>query len=694
MKRIGKKRNLVFVLPLVLLVGIGLWLYTSRGSSNKKIRHIVLISIDTCRSDHLSCYGYPRETTPTIDKLANECVVFTDVVTPVPLTLPAHTSMLTGTIPPHHGKHDNMAEILDESCLTLAELLKTRGYRTGAFVSTFILNSRFGLNRGFDVYDDHLGQKDDSERRADETNRAAFEWLDQQPRDKPLFLFLHYYDPHDAYQPPEPYASTFKDDLYAGEIAYTDHCIGQVIAKLRALGLYDSSLIVITGDHGEMLGEHGEKTHMFFVYQSALKVPLLFKLPGHHASRKINTLVSIIDIVPTVCDLLEIQSPAGIEGMSLAHCLGKKPAPPEDRHVYCESMYATKYEANSLLGLVTDRWKYIQTTRPELYDLMEDPGESNNLIEAQPHRARILKDRLAQILEETVRQGKPGETTSLDEESLRHLRSLGYVAGGTVKEDFSFDQSKEDPKDLAAFHDTYRTAAEYVKQGNYEQVRILGGVLIQQRPQFYELYDLMADTALKQEDYAGAVPYAEKSLELKPDRFKVHFNLGVAYSKLDRNDEAAEQFEKVLQLIPQDSPSLRDERISTHNRLGLLRARQNQYELAISQFKKTLQLNPDQPHMLNAFARMLSTCPDERLRNSSSAIELAQRACTLTKSQNPLYLNTLAISYAADNNFEKAIETAKTALAYAQSTGDAELIKREQMQLALLEKASAEFGAR
>jgi arylsulfatase A-like enzyme/tetratricopeptide (TPR) repeat protein len=607
-------------------------------------------------------------------------------MTPIPLTLPAHTSMLTGTIPPHHGKHENKDVHFDPSHVTLAALLKTKGYRTGAFVGSQILNGRFGLNRGFDTYHDRFAQQDQSgprsERRAEEVNRAAFAWLEKQ-KDDPVFLFLHYYDPHYTYDPPEPFATTFKESPYAGEIAYADHCIGEVVAKLKSLDMYESSLIIVTGDHGEMLGEHGETGHMYFIYQSAMKVPLVYKLPGSNAAHKIDDIASIIDIVPTVCDLLDIDPPAGIQGKNLAPYFSNTPPESDDRHLYCESLYPTKYEGNSLLGLISKRWKYIQTTRPELYDLQEDPGEQTNLVEAQPHRARILKDRLAQILEQTVRQEEAQENTPLDPELLKHLLSLGYVTGSSVKEDFSFDQSKEDPKDLIGFHEGYRKFSRLVAQNELADARALGERLLKQRPGIYGLYELLSATALNQKDYGNAIRYGEKALALKPGRFKVHYNLGVAYSKSKQNEAAAKHFELVLEFMPKDQTVSLAKRVQVHRQLGLVRAREKKFDLAIVQFKEALKLNPKHPGMLNALAWILVTCPNQALKDPSKALELAQQACALTQSKYPVFLNTLAMAYATLNNFSEAVKTSERALALAQAKGDQALVTKLQKQLDL-----------
>jgi len=229
------------------------------------------------------------------------------------MTLPAHASMLTGTIPPYHGVHENIDYKLGPSHVTLAEMLHRSEFTTCAIIGAFVLDSQFGLNQGFEYYNDQFEKPVEDaeigERRGEETTDLALKWLGRH-KDDPFALFLHYYDPHTMYDPPEPFASKFPDNLYAGEIAYTDYCIGQVIKKLKDLGLYKSALIIITSDHGEMLGEHGEEDHKYFIYQSAVKVPLIFKLPGRDKSLKIDAPVSIIDIVPTIC---EIQS--GLSGL-------------------------------------------------------------------------------------------------------------------------------------------------------------------------------------------------------------------------------------------------------------------------------------------------------------------------------------------------------------------------------------------
>jgi arylsulfatase A-like enzyme/Tfp pilus assembly protein PilF len=682
------RKSLLLIMLVILLAGAGIWFVVQQRSSIPAIRHVVLISLDTCRADHLSCYGYAQPTTPHIDALARQGYLFSHAFTPIPMTLPAHASMLTGTIPPHHGKHENKDVHFDPSHVTLAALLKTKGYRTGAFVGSQILNGRFGLNRGFDTYNDRFAQRGQSERRAEEVNRVAFAWLEKQ-KDNPVFLFLHYYDPHDAYDPPEPFATTFKESPYAGEIAYVDHCIGEVIAKLKSLDMYESSLIIVTGDHGEMLGEHAETFHMYFIYQSAVKVPLVVKLPGSNTAHTIDDIAGIIDIVPTVCDLVDIDPPAPIQGKNLAPYFSMKPPESEDRYLYCESLYPTIYQANTLLGLISKRWKYIQTTRPELYDLQKDPGEQTNLVETQPHRARILKDRLAQILEQTARPEKGQPEAPLSAEALKHLHSLGYVGGSSVNEDFSFNQSADDPKDLISFHEEYQKAFRLLAQDRPVDARALGEPLIRQRPEFYDLYNLLLSIAVKQKDYENAIRYGEKALALKPDRFDIHQVMGFAYSQTQQDEAAARHYERALELASKEADYL-DKRLQVHNQLGLLRAKQKKFDMAIVQFHETLRLNPKQPDMLNALTQALLTTRNPALKDPSRALELARQACELTQSKNPAYLGTLAVAYATVGNLAEAAKISEKALVLAQAKGDQELIAKQQRQLYLIKKALAE----
>ncbi len=739
----GKSR--VILLGLVLAAGVICFLRCS-SQRPKEIRNVLLISIDTCRADYLSCYGYPRQSTPHIDAFAAEGFVFENAISPVPMTLPAHSSMLTGTIPPYHGVHYNEGYQLDKSNVTLAEILKQSGFTTGGIISAFVLDSEFGIDQGFDTYNDQFEQErktpgDISERIGAEASRLAINWLNQHKNEK-FFLFLHYFDPHNDYVPPEPFASKFAGNLYAGEIAYTDHCIGLVLSKLKQLGLYDSTLIIIAGDHGEMLGEHGELSHLYFVYQSAIKVPLIFRLPGQRKSKRIEELVGIVDIVPTVCGLLGIEVPKHVQGQDLSPCLLGKVRPDRGRYIYCESLFPTKYNASSLLGVVTNRFKYIQTTRPELYDLVKDQHENNNLIKQEPHEARILQDKLAQMLEQAVRKDELDSKMELDAKSRERLASLGYVGGGII-EDFDFDQTREDPKDLIEFHHLYMTVMALVSQEMYGEAKVSAEELVRQRPDCLVGYRQLAEIARKQKDYSGVAVNLNMVIELNPEDAKAHNNLGTVLQLQGRLDDAINHYRIALQLEPDDADvhknlgnalnaqgklaeaishyrqllQIRPDDAPTHYQLGtalqlqgklgesithfmevvrltpgsakahyiLARALNDggRIKEAITEFKETLRLRPNWVSPMNSLAWLLATHRENKFRNPKEAIRLAERACELTNYKDAGLVDTLAAAYAAVGRFSDAVATAEKAIKLAASTDSKEQAAKIQNRLQL-----------
>jgi len=594
----NKKWHLIF-LGLLLITIVIAWFLTQPGTAVKNIQNVVLISIDTCRTDYLSCYGYPHKTTPNIDAIADNSIIFENVISPVPLTLPAHASMLTGTIPPYHGVHDNFNYWLGTSNITLAETLKDNGFTTAAIISAFVMDSQFGLNQGFDTYYDRFDRKvnqpDASERPGRQTSFLAQNWLEQH-KDQRFFLFLHYYDPHTKYEPPEPFASKFADNLYAGEIAYTDYCIAQVIQKLKDLDLFDSSLLIITGDHGEMLGEHREQEHGYFIYQSAIKVPLIFKLPQQRKSKNIKDTVSLIDIVPTICSLLDIQVPPQVQGKDLSPYFSGNAKPTEQRYLYCESLTPTKYGCNPLLGVISEGWKYIQTTKPELYDTNKNAAESINLIEKHPHRARILQDQIKQVLEQSIPGADSDSKAPMDEKTRKRLESLGYVAAA-VSEDFQFDQSKDDPKDLIDLHLDNININTLISQKKFDQAEILSQKLLSQRPDFYEIYRSLGRIAFERGDREKSVTYVLKSLEINPNQADLHTNVAVTLTELNKFDQAIEHFNKSLRLNPNQ--------IGIHFGIANIFEQQGKLEQAVEIYRKVLQSQPNMAPAHNNLGKIL-----------------------------------------------------------------------------------------
>jgi len=525
------------------------------GDRSGAIRNVVLVSIDTCRADHLSCYGFEKETTPNIDRIAGEGVLFENAVSPVPITLPAHSSMLTGKIPPVHGVHDNSHYELTGENTTLAEILRDEGFTTGGFVSAFVLDRRFGIAQGFDTYQDAfvktIHSEFGTERRGDETTKFALKWIDEQKEEK-FFLFLHYYDPHIRYEPPEPFASTFRGDPYSGEIAFTDHCIGRVVGKLKEAGLYDSTLLIIAGDHGEMLGEHGEEEHSYFIYEGAIKVPLIVKIPGRTQASRIADAVGLVDIVPTVCGLLDIDAPTDIQGVDLGSLIAGQASAQSARFIFSESLFPTQVGANTLLGVSSTDWKYIQTTRPELYHLGDDPEEKNNLIESRPERAtpvaRVYRDALEKMLQAQT-SGNEGGRVETDQETLDRLASLGYTGSSAGTGGLTFDQSRPDPKDLIALHCDLQKVQALKFENKRQQARTILNRLAAGEPHF-KVLNLLGEMAHEEGRSTEAIGFYKRALELNSEDYFANTNMGTILAMQGRYADALPFLEKALAIRP------------------------------------------------------------------------------------------------------------------------------------------------
>ncbi len=402
------KRRRVLILAVALLVVLAaLWVWRRRTGPVAEAGtpvpegpvNVLLITLDTTRADRLGAYGCAQARTPAMDALAAAGVRFARAQSPVPLTLPAHASIMTGAYPTFHGLRNNGSYFLPPQAETLAEILKSRGYRTAAFVSSFVLDSRFGLDQGFDIYSDRMetggGMKDlQSERPAGEVFADFDVWLTSAGGGAPFFCWLHFYDPHLPYSPPEPFKSDAALPPYDGEIANVDLNVGRAVERLRGLGLYDNTLIIVAGDHGEAFGEHGESGHGIFCYQETLAVPLLMRLPGKRPrSAVIDDMVDLVDILPTTLDAVGAQAPPYVQGISLLPLISGKRGP--EREFYFESLYAQEDMGGApLTGLLAGGWKFIDLPRAECYDLEADPGEKNNLLSSAAAPAGRLKARL------------------------------------------------------------------------------------------------------------------------------------------------------------------------------------------------------------------------------------------------------------------------------------------------------------
>ncbi len=403
----GRPRAFPILGGIVLALGLVaavLWILPGRGASGRRASsapNLLLITLDTTRADHLGCYGYAQAATPNLDRLAGEGIRFARVYAPAPLTLPSHSSIMTGLYPATHGVRNNGHELASK-WRTLAEILKGRGFATAAFVSSFSVDSRFGLGRGFDLYDDTFEAQAtlkgaNAERRAGDTFARFSRWLDGHAQDR-FFAWVHYYDPHLPYDPPSPYREGAPGRPYDGEIAYMDHYVGAILEALEAKGLRGKTLIVVAGDHGEGLGDKAETGHGIFLYEETLRVPLIINGRAFPRPRIVESAVRLVDVAPTILEALGFKAEAsGMEGQSLVPWIKAKTRPDLDSLI--ETFYPREnFGWSELVGIVSGPWKYIQAPRPELYDLAGDPREMTDLAASSPAKAGELRRKLEEAL--------------------------------------------------------------------------------------------------------------------------------------------------------------------------------------------------------------------------------------------------------------------------------------------------------
>jgi choline-sulfatase len=471
---------------------------------------VILVSIDTLRADHLPAYGYTKVETPSIDALRRDSILFENAYTPCPLTLPSHLSLLTGLLPAEHGVRSNLGYRFDAVVHpTLARILRSAGYVTGAAVSAYVLRAATGINDSLDFFDDEVGgdvewTRDVSllQRPGGETARRALGWVES-VQTKPFFLFLHIYEPHLPYEPPEPFRSRYGAS-YDGEVAASDAIVGEFLARLKRVGLYDRAIVFLVSDHGEGLGDHGEQEHGILLYREVLHVPLLLKLPGsREGGSRVAEPVGLIDIVPTVVSLLRLE----LRPLIGASLLDGDARRPRAAGVYSETYYPEiHFGWSHLRSLVNARHHYIDGPKPELYEL-RDRGETSDLSSSDPALARAMKTEL---------DGYPAGFSSpgrVDPDVAERLKTLGYLSQEAPA---SPGAALPNPKDRIAVHEALKAASHLGHQGRNEEALTTLQRLLAENPECFEAQRDLGGTLARLGRYAEAAAAYEAAIRLSP----------------------------------------------------------------------------------------------------------------------------------------------------------------------------------
>ena len=507
----------VAALVSVLLVAVAGYLILrgrSHGTPEERPFDVVVITLDTLRADRIGAYGYAGARTPTLDALARTGVRFDDATSVAPLTGPAHAALFTGMYPSRLGVRDNASTPIPDDAVTLAEVLNEQRFVTGGFIGAFILDRPYGFSQGFSEFESGFarvdsGREANAERPANLVVDAAVRWIQSVPSNRRLFVWVHLYDPHAAYLPPEPFATEFAGRLYDGEIAFVDQQIGRLLDAFRTRGSLGRALVAVIADHGESLGEHGEDEHGVFLYDSVMRIPWILSGPGFQGGRVVPEQVRAIDLLPTVLDALAISAPQGLGGESvlpLARGVARETTPA----AYAETWYPRlHYGWSELRSIRADGWKAIDAPRPELYNVREDPGEQRNVYALHKQRAAgMIADALR-----ADREMRPDNTPSAkppDPQTLQRLRSLGYVGVAAAP---PAGERGPDPKDTITQRREYRV--------------------------------LMSDAIddLRARRPAAALPKLKRLVEINERAYDLHLMLGQAYEQQGKLTEALGEYE-------------------------------------------------------------------------------------------------------------------------------------------------------
>lgn len=613
----------------------------------EKRLNILLITIDTLRADKLSCYGSQYPETPHIDSIAERGALFSRAFANTSTTLPSHANILLGVTPIYHGVHENLNFVVKEELLTLAEHLKNNGYTTGAFVGAYPLDSRFGLAQGFDTYDDqyrrnHTENFVSLERNAEAVITSAQEWLEGQI--SPWFLWIHCWDPHTPYEPPEPFKTEYKKHPYEGEIAYVDLALGMLFDRMKENSLFNSTLIIFTGDHGESLGQHGEKTHGFFAYNSSTWIPLIISHPTTAPSR-VDHYVSHIDIFPTVCDVLGIEKPSFLQGLSLLPALkGRKLS---ERPIYFESLYPFYSRGWApQKGFILNKKKFISSPIPELYDLAHDFDEVNNL--AEQNIEGKLRSQLKKIMDDLTPSEKIDAAQAVDRETREKLASLGYISSAQVSEKNNFG-IQDDVKTLLPYVNKAGEAWALYEEGKQDAGINLLKEIIKERKDIDLAYKNLAFIYQAEGNTKEAIATLEQGLNTLPANYEIF----IEYMKLLLS---AQQYDKVISSFEKTGIREAEYDPAIWNNLGAAYYKKGNFEEAIQAYEMGLSLDDKLPDLINNLANAYFFYSLQTKDSSlfSRCFEYYKKSIELDPSYSAPY-HGLGHAYKQEGNLEGAL---------------------------------------
>jgi arylsulfatase A-like enzyme/Tfp pilus assembly protein PilF len=595
----SRTQRLWIAAAALALLAVPAWLLVRSLTQPRTFRpgaadlNVILVTIDTLRADHVSAYGGDRARTPVLDSLAAAGARFDHCIAQTPLTLPSHTGLLSSTYPLFNQVRDNGGFRAPAELRLVSEVLKERGYATAAFIGAFVLHGKWGLNQGFDTYSDHFDPGRygkillENEKRADEVLGDARQWLEKRGQGR-FFVWIHLYDPHSPYDPPAPFDGSTPQAAYRGEVEYTDGELGKFLAFLDEKALLDRSLIVVAADHGEGLGDHNEDGHGMFLYETTVHVPLVIRAPRPFQRRAVGETVELVDVAPTILDMLEIPVPKPWQGRSLWPLLDGKPEEAAGGSAYSETYYPRfHYGWSQLQSFASGKLKYVLAPRDELFDLARDPRELLEL--AGDRRRRDLRGQLMAFVSRASRGALDSAAgRQLSPEDQRRLAALGYLSG-TVRVDAS--RPLADPKDKIAASNLLTKATQLLEEKRPEEAAVLLEELTAEEPELADAWSLLGNVNLKRQRKPQALDSFRRALALKPDNNFLMLNIVKTLVGLGQVDEAAAETLRFMKAFP-DDPALLEQ-------LGYIRLRQNRPDEALKVLEQATAIDPASAQLVN-----------------------------------------------------------------------------------------------